>query len=145
MMRTAGALLLAFLVSIFVAGIVQNQLAVAFGAAEEFIAVMMLFVLSAIVTTMAFGIALALSRSVAVIDWTALALLGLVAVMLAALVLLGAGTSQLTIGRGDLPILAEIVVPTALMIAIQWWLVRRRRQKARRSHGPTSSLQGKGG
>ena len=79
-MRTVGALLLAFFVSVFVAGIVQNQLAVAFGAGEEFIAVMMLFVLSAIVTTIAFGIALALSRSVAVIDWTALALLGLVVV-----------------------------------------------------------------
>ena len=131
-MRTVGALLLAFFVSIFVAGIVQNQLAIAFGAGEEFIAVMMLFVLSAIVTTIAFGVALALSSSVAVIDWAALALLGLVAVMIAALVLLGAGTSQLTIGRGDLPILAEIVVPTALVIGIQWWLVRRRRQKAQR-------------
>ena len=71
-MRTLGALLLAFFVSVIIAGIVQNQLAVAFGAGEEFIAVMMLFVLSAIVTTMAFGIALALSRSVAGIDWTAL-------------------------------------------------------------------------
>ena len=129
-MRTVGALLLAFFVSVFVAGIVQNQLAVALGAGEEFIAVMMLFVLSAIVTTVAFGIALALSRSVAVIDWTALALLGLVAVAIVALVLLGAGTSQLTMGRGDLAILAEIVVPTALMIGIQWWLVRRRRRNA---------------
>ena len=129
-MRTVGTLLLAFLVSVFVAGIVQNQLAVAFGAREEFIAVMMLFVLSAIVTTVALGIALALSRTVAAIDWTALALLGLVVVTLVALVLLGAGTSQLTVGQGDLAILAEIVVPTALMIAIQWWLVRRRRRKA---------------
>ena len=129
-MRTAGVLLLAFLVSIVVAGIVQNQLAVAFGAGEELIAVIMLFVLTAIVTTVAFGLALALSRSVAANDWTALALLGLVALMIAALVLLGAGSSQLTIGRGDLLILAEIVVPTALMIGIQWWLVRRRRRRA---------------
>ena len=59
---------------------------------------MMLFVLSAIVTAIAFGIALRSRRSVAGIDWTALALLGLVAVVIAALVLLGAGTSQLTWG-----------------------------------------------
>jgi hypothetical protein len=127
-MRTAGALLLAFFVSTLVAGIVQNRIAVAFGAGEEFIAVIMLFVLSAIVTAITFGIALALSRSVAVIDWTALALLGLVAVMIAALVVLGAGPNKLTMERGDIAILAEIVVPTALMIGIQWWLVRRRRK-----------------
>ena len=143
-MRTAGALLLAFFVSIFVAGIVQNQLAVAFGAGEEFIAVTMLFVLCAIVTTVAFGVALALSRSVAAIDWTALALFGLIAVMIVALVLLGAGTSQLTVGRADLPILAEIVVPTALMIGIQWWLVRRRR-KSQRRQGVGAPLQANGG
>jgi hypothetical protein len=129
-MRTVGALLLAFFVSVFVAGIVQNQLAVAFGTGEEFIAVMMLFVMTAIVTTMAFGVALAFSSSVAAIDWTALVLLGLVAVMIVALVLLGAGSAQVTMGRADLRILAEILVPTALMIGIQWWLVRRRRRKA---------------
>lgn len=130
-MRSVGTLLLAFLISVFVAGIVQNQLAVAFGTGEEFIAVMMLFVLSAIATTIAFGIALVVSRSVAGIDWTALAQLGLVAVMIVGLILLGAGQSQLTVNRADIPILAEIVVPTALMIGIQWWLVRRRWRKAR--------------
>ena len=55
-------------VSVLVAGIVQNQLAVAFGTDEEYIAVMMLLVLIAVVATMAFGIALVRSRSVAVID-----------------------------------------------------------------------------
>lgn len=87
--------------------------------------------LSAIATTIAFGFALVVSRSVAGINWTALTLLGLVAVMIVGLILLGAGQSQLTVNRADIPILAEIVVPTALMIGIQWWLVRRRWRKTR--------------
>ena len=61
-MRSFGALLLAFFISVFVAGIVQNQIAVAYGAREEFIAVVMLFIATAIVAIVAFGIALAVAR-----------------------------------------------------------------------------------
>jgi len=131
-MRTFGTLVLAFFVSTFVAGIVQNQLAVAFGAREEFIAVMMLFILTAITVTVAFGIALAVAKTVSGIDWTALGLMLLAVLGLAALSVLGAGSIRnLTIGRQDLAIVAEILVPTAILIAIQWWLVRRRWRRAR--------------
>ena len=126
-MRNLGTLLLAFFVSILVAGIVQNQLAVAFKAREEFIAVMMLFMLTAIVTTVVLGIALAVSKSVAGIDWTALALLVIAALTLCGLLAFGALASGTTaLNADDLHIAAEIAVPTALMTAIQWWLVRRR-------------------
>ena len=131
-MRSFFALLLAFFISTFVAGIVQNQIAIAYGAREEFIAVMMLFILTAIVAILAFGVALAVARSRRAIDWTALTLLVLVAAMLVCLALLGAGADhRITIGPDDIPILAQIAAPTALMIGIQWWLVRRRWRKAR--------------
>ena len=127
-MRNIGTLLLALLVSAAVAGAVQNQLAVALGAREEFIAVMMLFSLSVIVTTIALGVALAVSKTVSGVDLTALALL-----VAAALVLVGGlfATSaiaerKVSLSPDDLHIIAEIAVPTALMIGIQWWLVRRR-------------------
>ena len=46
---------------------------------------------------------------------------------LAVLSVLGAGSiGNLTITGQDLAIVAEILVPTALLIAIQWWFVRRR-------------------
>jgi hypothetical protein len=130
-MKSFGTLVLAFFVSTFVAGIVQNQLAVAFGAREEFIAVMMLFVLTAITVTVVFGIALAAAKTVSGIDWTAIALLILALVGLAVMSLLGAGSIRnLTITRQDLAIIAEILVPTAILIAIQWWFVRRRWRRA---------------
>ena len=129
-MRSFGALLLAFFISIFVAGIVQNQIAVVYGAGEEFIAVMMLFIVTAIVAILAFGIALAVARSPRGIDWTALALLILVTAMIVWLALLGAGPDhKITVSGDDIPILAEIAAPTALMIGTQWWLVRRRWRK----------------
>ncbi len=126
-MKNVGTLLLAFVISGFVAGIVQNQLAVALGAREEFIAIMMLFILTAITVTVAFGIALAVARTVAGIDWTALGMMLAAVLGLAVLSVLGAGSiSNLTVTRQDLAIIAEILVPTALLIAIQWWFVRRR-------------------
>jgi hypothetical protein len=125
MMRSLGTLVIAFFVSAFVAGTVQNQLAVTIGSREEFIAVMILLVLSALVAIAAFGIALAASRNVAGIDWTALALLVLTAAVVIALAAVGSD-GGFTIGAQDVAIVAEIIVPTALMIAIQWWFVRRR-------------------
>jgi hypothetical protein len=44
--------------------------------------------------------------------------------------LLGAGPDhKITVSPHDIPILAEIAAPNALMISIQWWLVRRRWRK----------------
>ena len=126
-MKSFGTLLLALFVSAFVAGVVQNQLAVALGAREEFIAVMMLFVLTAITVTVVFGIALGVAKTAAGIDWTALGMMLVAVLGLAVLSVLGAGSiSNLAVSRQDAAIIAEILVPTALLIAVQWWFVRRR-------------------
>jgi hypothetical protein len=128
-MRSFGTLVLAFFVSIAVAGIVQNQLAVAFGAREEFIAVMMLFALTTITVTFAFAVALGVAKTVSGIDWTALGLLIASVAGIGVLVALGAAADRrLTVNAADLKIIAEILVPTALLIGIQWWFVRRRRR-----------------
>jgi hypothetical protein len=128
-MRSFGTLVLAFFVSIAVAGIVQNQLAVAFGAREEFIAVMMLFALTALTVTFAFAVALGVAKTVSGIDWTALGLLIASVAGIGVLVALGAAADRkLTVNAADLKIIAEILVPTALLIGIQWWFVRRRRR-----------------
>jgi hypothetical protein len=130
-MKSFLTLVLAFFVSSFVAGIVQNQLAVAFGAREEFIAVMMLFVLTAITVTVVFSIALAVAKTVSGIDWTALVLLILLALAVAVLAAVAlVADRRFTVTAQDLHILAEIVVPTAILIAIQWWFVRRRWRRA---------------
>jgi len=129
-MKSLGTLLLAFLVSGFVAGVVQNRLGVVFGAREEFIAVMMLFALVTLVTTLVLGVALAFAGTVAGIDLTAGALIVLAALLLGGLV--GAGAifdRKATFGPQDAALLAEIAVPTMLMILIQWWFVRRRAQR----------------
>ena len=120
-MKNLGTLLLAFFLSALVAGIVQNQLAIVFRAREEFIAVVMLFVLTAIITTIALGVALAAARSVAGIDWTALALLVAMALLLGGLVGAGAvAERKLSFNTADFAVLAQVAVPTALMIGIQW-------------------------
>jgi hypothetical protein len=130
-MRSFGTLVLAFFVSTIIAGIVQNQLAVAFGAREEFIAVMMLFVLTAITVTVVFGVALGVAKTASGIDWTALGLLIAAVVGIGVLIALGAvADRRLTVNAADLKIIAEILVPTALLIGIQWWFVRRRRARA---------------
>lgn len=124
-MKSVGTLVIAFFVSTFVAGIVQNQLAVALGAREEFIGIVSLFLMLAVIAIVAFALALGLARSAAGIDWTALGLLIATAAVVFGLGLFGSG-GKIVITRQDLPILAEIIIPTALMIAIQWWFVRRR-------------------
>ena len=130
-MKSLGTLLLAFFASTIVAGVVQNQLAVALGAREELIAVMMLFVLSALTTTFAFGVALAVAKTESGIDRAALGLVCLMVLMVVGFMIAGAIASrELSITAQDRNILVEILVPTAVMIAIQWWIVRRRWRKA---------------
>jgi len=130
-MKSLGTLLLAFFASTIVAGVVQNQLAVALGAREEFIAVMMLFVLSALTTTFAFGVALAVAKTESGIDRAALGLVCLMVLVVVGFMIAGAIASrELSITAQDRNILVEILVPTAVMIGIQWWIVRRRWRKA---------------
>jgi|SoiMethySBSTD1v2_1073268.scaffolds.fasta_scaffold3244182_1 hypothetical protein len=130
-MRAFGTLLLALILSGLIAGAVQVQLGVAFKADVELIIPMVLLVLITPLTTVVLGIAHAASGTVATIDRAAMALLGL-AVLAAAALLVWDVVASRALTRGGLAIIAEIAVPLLVMIAIQWWLVRRR---AGRAHG----------
>src|SRR5215213_5513713 len=78
-MRSFGTLLLAFLVSGFVAGVVQLQIGIALKADLELVLAMLALTAMTLLTTVAFGIGLAVAGSIATIDRIALALLGLTA------------------------------------------------------------------
>ena len=138
-MRSAFTLLLAFLVSSFVGGMAQTLLAVASDTGEEFSAILMLFLLSAVVAIGVFGTALFVAKSARGIDGTALGLLVTVAALIAALAWIGAGDETVTFSAQDLPMLAGLALPTALMIGIQWWLVRRRWRRGNGGAGTVAS------
>jgi hypothetical protein len=128
-MRSFGTLLLALILSGLIAGAVQVQLGVAFKADVELIIPMLLLMLITPLTTVVLGIGLVASGKVATIDRAAMALLGLTVLAAAALLVWDVvATRALT--RSGLAIIAEIAVPLLVMIAIQWWLVRRRARRA---------------
>jgi hypothetical protein len=128
-MRSFGTLLLALILSGLIAGAVQVQLGVAFKADVELIIPMVLLMLITPLTTVVLGIGLVASGKVATIDRAAMALLGLTVLAAAALLVWDVvATRALT--RSGLAIIAEIAVPLLVMIAIQWWLVRRRARRA---------------
>ena len=124
-MRNAGTVVLAMLLSGLIAGTIQQQLAVAFNAHEEFIAAIMLLVLFMLVSAAAFLVALIVSRTAAGVNLTAIvlaaglfvALMGLEALSLAG----GSGGQNL---RGDAETLAELLIPGLVVVVVQWWLVR---------------------
>lgn len=126
-MRGFAALVLAFVVSGLVAGAVQAQLGIMFHAREDLIIMMMILAAMTLITTFILGIALAGSNTVSGVDWTAGVLLGgtmLIIFGFAAFVAF-AMAPRSRIAHDDIEIFVEIVVPFAIMMAIQWWLVRR--------------------
>ena len=137
-MRTLGTLLLAYLLSGLIAGMVQLQIASAFKADMEFIIAMIVLAAMTLVTTVALGIALGTAAAIATIDRVATALLGFTVLsVLALMVFEFVETRSIAISRASLAILIEIAIPTILMITLQWWLVRRRWRKA---HGGAETV-----
>jgi hypothetical protein len=130
-MRTFGTLLLAYLVSGLIAGMVQLQLGIALKADMEFIIAMIVLAAMTLVTTVALGIALGTASSIMTIDRVATVLLGFTVLAVLALMIFDfIDTRSIAISRDSLAILIEIAIPTIIMITIQWWLVRRRWRKA---------------
>ena len=126
-MRGTGTLVIAFVLSLLGAGIVQNLLAVAFDAHEEFIIAILALVLFALIAAIAFGVALAANPTARGIDRTALTLLFITVVL--AIFLAGWSWWDLRPEDGlgdDLAIIAEILLPWPIVIAVQWLFVRRR-------------------
>jgi hypothetical protein len=130
-MRSFGTLLLAFLVSGLVAGAVQIQIGVALKADLELVLAMLVLWAMTLLTTVVLGIALGAAGTVTTINRLALGLIGL-AVLAAAGLLTWDFVDARGFTRGGLALAAEIAIPLLVMIAIQWWLVRRR---WRRAHG----------
>lgn len=125
-MRGFGALVLAFVVSGVVAGAVQVALGITFNAREKLIVTMMVLAAMTLITTFILGLALAGSTTVSGVDWTAGVLLGVTMLIifgLAAIVV--AMSPRSPIVREDVAIFLEIVVPFAVTMSVQWWLVRR--------------------
>jgi hypothetical protein len=128
-MRSFGTLLLAFLVSGFVAGMVQLQIGVALKADLELVLAMLVLWAMTLLTTAALGIGLALAGGIATMDRIALSLLGLTALATVAAIAWELSATR-TVSRASVAVLGEIAVPVVVMIAIQWWLLRRRWQRA---------------
>ena len=130
-MHSFGTLLLAFFLSGVIAGAAQLLIAVILRVGMEIILGMMLLAAATPLTTIALGIALATWRPVRAVGWTAAALLGLVALGAVGLVLLEfRHMNAITVTRTTLRLFVATAVSLALMIAIQWWLVRQRAQSA---------------
>lgn len=117
-------LVVSFFVSILVAGMAQNALAVWAKADQEFIVAIMGFVLLTIAASVAFGIALFARLSIGrTAVWLCIVVLTLTAVTIVASQVTAGPTGSL---KADAMFMSYIVVPTLIMIVVQWFFVRRR-------------------
>lgn len=127
-MRTFGSFTWALLLSLILSQVVAQQLAIYFGAREEFIAVMALLMLFALISIVVFAIVFAVSDGQAPLNRTALALVGVaVASVLAVMLFDVASNGFRQFDRAELQIFTEILFPALIVVLIQWWRVRRRR------------------
>ncbi|MBX9712067.1 MAG: hypothetical protein K2X60_13625 [Xanthobacteraceae bacterium] len=131
-MRTFFSFLLALLASLFVSQIVAQMLAIQFHSREEFIAVMALLFLFAIVCIVVLSLAYLFGgNGVALLDRVSLVLSGLVVTVTIALTIFGMSQSDWAWpGPYDFKLIAEILFPALLVVAVQWALLRRRRARA---------------
>jgi hypothetical protein len=122
-MRGVGTLLLAFFLSGFVAGMLQNVIAVRTGADLEYVLAIFALMALTLVTSVVLAITLLSGWS---IDRAVLWLLAVVALFVAVLegwsLVAARGVADL---KKDALIVLYIAAPALVMIAIQWLLVRR--------------------
>ena len=112
--------------SLFVGGMVAQQLAVATGATEEYILVFMAVVLLALVFALVFFIAQFAANARRAVDTTAKWLLTIFAVLVVALLgfeywAVGGDMAKL---KGDLPIIAGLTLPGLAIILVDCLFVR---------------------
>ncbi len=126
-MRAVWSFLVALFVSVLVSQVVAQQLAIMFHSQEEFIAVMALLLLFAVVCLVAFSIALlAGSGTAKSLNRTAIGLALFALLASAAMTVFGMSQSDWTVPSPyDLKLIAEIIFPALVIIAVQWWFVRR--------------------
>lgn len=136
-MRTFWSFVWAFFLSLMVSQIVAQQMAVYFKAQEEFIAVIMLLIIFTVVSLAIFAIVFVVGKSPAALDKTAFILAGIAIASVAAIALFDFATNgwkQLDIK--ELQLCAEIMTPAVIVVAAQWWVVRRRALRRSRDEVP---------
>ena len=129
-MRTFVSFGIAMAVSGIVAQMLALQFAIAFGTRDEFILVIVALGAFGIVTIAALVIGFVASDATRAIDLAALVASGIAAVIgvgfvVATVVFDGVRTLSVY----DIQIVIEFFVPALLLVAIQWWVVRRVRLK----------------
>jgi hypothetical protein len=119
-----------WLLSEFVALLAALQLADHFGAAEEFVAVMLAIMAFAVIAIVAFAVAYRFARRPGAFAWVAIGL----GVVVAALVLTptvldmfpARASNPYTIAIENVAVSIELLVPGFIVLLVQWGLVRRR-------------------
>jgi hypothetical protein len=125
-MRAVMTLLLALVASFAAGGLVVQLIAQAVRGDEVYIVAFVWVPVAVTVCLVVLGLAGAIAGSVRAVDRAALALAILAAIAGIALFawsLASGGTSNLP---REAPLIAALVVPTWVVIATQWWFVRRR-------------------
>ncbi len=130
-MRTVWSFFIALLVSMLASQLVAQQLAIWFRSREEFIAVMALLLLFTIVSIVVFSLVFVVKDAAPrAIDRAALVLGVFAAMAVAAATLFGMSQSAWALPSPyDLKLIAEILPPALIAVAVQWWFVRRRSAK----------------
>jgi hypothetical protein len=126
MARALIVLVIAVVVSGFVAGMVQMEIGIAYDAHEELVVAMVMEIAFTLVVALVFAFVLLARGGTHAVDVAA------AAVFAASFVALGALESFAISGEGgaavairDVPVLIEMGVPALITIVIQWLLVRR--------------------
>jgi uncharacterized membrane protein YwaF len=123
--RGVGALLVAVILSGFIAGTIQLEFAVWFGSREEFIVIEMGLVLLILAMTATFGVVLLAGAAAMAVRWTAIAFVVALLLVAVALEIFSVSADGGRVLRGDLPFQVELVIPGLVAILIQLWLLHR--------------------
>jgi hypothetical protein len=135
-MGTVSTFLAALVLSLLIAGIVGVQLAIYWNINEEFIAVLVMIPVFAIIAMAVFAIAYSTAARSQTLNRAAALLVGIVLIAvgaLFALVRFENGTPS------DVTILIAFLVPALVTILIQWALIARRWRKLHPSGSPAGN------
>jgi uncharacterized membrane protein required for colicin V production len=126
-MRTVWSFLLALFMSVFLSQIVAQQLAVLFHSSEEFIAVMALLLLFAVICIVVLSLAFVTRHGAAKsLNRASIGLFGFAVLAVAAATIFGMSQSGWALPSPyDLKLIVEILLPALIVVVVQWWFVHR--------------------
>jgi hypothetical protein len=123
-MRGLGSVLLGAIVGGFIAGVAQLQMAIAFQSGEEFIGPMFLLMLIVIFAAFVFAVALIAGGNARSLTRAALGIFAGIVLLLAFITVAGQPFPP-AITQADAIVIAQILIPALLAIAIQWRFAQR--------------------